>query len=85
MINQNQQNITPHTTINLNTLKKNYSLTKPISLNEVATIIKKIKSKATCPHGISKQILEQTPFKTGLTITRLFNATLATGYIIQEV
>ena len=77
---QNQQIIEPYPTINLNKLEKSHPLIKPITLIEVSSIFKKIKSKATGPQEISKQILENTPIKTGITITRLFNASLATGY-----
>ena len=78
--NQNIEHIRPHTTVNLNKLNKNHSLTKPITLTESAQTLNKIKSKATGPSTISTDILKHTPIKTGLHITRLFNASLGTGY-----
>ena len=76
----NAENIRPHTTVNLNKLNKHHILTKPITLSESAIFLNKIKSKATGPSPISTEILKHTPLKTGLHITRLFNATLASGY-----
>ena len=78
--NQNINHIKPHTTVYLNKLNKNNSLTKPITLTESALTFNKIKSKATGPSTISTDILKHTPMKTGLHIIRLFNASLATGY-----
>ena len=77
---QNDEIIKPHNTINLNLLNKNHILTKPITVSESATFLKKIKSKATGPSEISKEIIEHTPLQTGIHITRLYNATLATGH-----
>ena len=81
---QNTEHISPYTTINLNNLNKNHSLTKPITVTESALTLNRIKSKATGPSTISTEILKHTPLKTGLHITRLFNASLATGYFPKQ-
>ena len=78
---KNQQQISPHPSVNLDLLEKDHPLTTPITMAEISNIFNKIKSRATGPQGISKEILEKTPIQTGITMTRLFNAILATGYI----
>ena len=60
-----------------------YILTKKITLTETAYFLNKIKSQATGPMPISKSILKHTPLKTGLHITRLYNAILSTGHFPQ--
>ena len=82
---QNRELINPHNRINLNNLNKTNKLTKPITVAEAALFLKKIKSKATGPSNISKTMLEHTPLTTGIHITRLYNATLATGYFPQAL
>ena len=77
---QNEENINPHNVINLNNLNKQHILSKPITVTESGSFLKKIKSKATGPTQISKEILSHTPLQTGIHITRLFNATLSTGH-----
>ena len=81
----NNDIIKPLNTINLNNLNKNHILTKPITLTETSIFLKKIKSKAMGPTKISREILEHTPIKTGIHITRLYNATLATGHFPQAL
>ena len=81
---QNEHNISPHPTINLNLLKRNHPLTTPITITEVSKIFNKIKSRATGPQGTTKQIIEKTPIKTGIAIKRLFNITLATGHFSKD-
>ena len=82
-IRHNTETIKPLQTINLNNLQKSSTLTTPITLIEITETLKKIKSKATCPLEITKEILKQTPRKTGLQLARLYNATLATGHFPQ--
>ena len=81
----NREQINPIDTIDLNHLNKNHILTKPITLTETSIFLKKIKSKAMGPTKISREILEHTPIKTGIHITRLYNATLATGHFPQAL
>ena len=75
-----RNNFQPHATADMNRLDKNNILTKPIKLMETEVFFKKIKSKAVGPSNITTEILKNTPQKTGIHITRLFNATLSTGY-----
>ena len=82
LINNNFQ---PHNTVNLNRLDKNNTLTKPIKLIEVHTFLHKIKSKAVGPTNITLEIIKNTPIKTGIHITRLYNATLSTGHFPNEL
>ena len=76
----NQNLINPLQKVNLNNLSNKNQLTKQITLTETAHFLNKIKSQATGPMPISKTILKHTPLKTGLHITRLYNAILSTGY-----
>ena len=73
-------NIQPHNIVDMNRLSRDNILTKPIQLMETETFLKKIKSKAVGPTNISTEILKNTPQKTGIHLTRLYNATLCTGY-----
>ena len=75
-----RNNIQPHNTVDMNRLDKNNILTKPIKLLETEAFLKKIKSKAVGPTKISTEILRNTPQKTGIHITRLYNASLSTGH-----
>ena len=83
--NFSRDQIKPLNTINLNNLNKRHILLKPITLTETSIFLKKIKSKAMGPNKISREILEHTPQKTGIHITRLYNATLATGHFPQAL
>ena len=65
----NTDNINSHPTVNLNNLDKKHILMKPITLQETATFLNKIKSKATGPHKISHKILKHTPLITGISLT----------------
>ena len=75
-----RNNIQPRHTVDLNRLTRDNILTKPIQLIETDTFLKKIKSKAVGPTNITTEILKNTPQKTGIHITRLYNATLSTGH-----
>ena len=75
-----RNNIQPHNTVDMNRLDKNNTLTKPIKLLETEAFLKKIKSKAVGPTNISTEIIKNTPQKTGIHITRLYNASLSTGH-----
>ena len=82
-ISNSQNLIKPYPKVNLNILSQNNTLTKKITLSETTLFLNKIKSQATGPLPISKTILKHTPLKTGLHITRLYNAILATGHFPQ--
>ena len=79
----NHNLINPLQKVNLNNLSNNNILTKKITLTETAYFLNKIKSQARGPMPISKSILKHTPLKTGLHITRLYNAILSTGHFPQ--
>lgn len=76
---ENNDLISPFIQTDFNNLS-HHDILQPITSQTVSNFIKKAKSKATSPSGITNIILKELPLKTILHITRIFNAALSAGY-----
>ena len=75
----NQDLIRPLDQTNFNNLS-HHDLIQPISAQTVINYIKKAKSKASSPSGMTNNILKEVPHKVIVAITRIFNAALSAGF-----
>ena len=76
---QNLDLISPLDQSNYNNLS-HHNILHPISNQIVSNFIKKAKSKASSPSGITNTILKELPHKIIIFLTRIFNAALSAGY-----
>ena len=76
----NNNLISPYNQTNYNNLS-HHDILQPISTQTVTSYIKKAKSKASSPSGITNTIMKEFPHKTITHITRIFNAALSAGYL----
>ena len=75
----NHDLISPFIQTDFNNLS-HHDILQPITSQTVSNYIKKAKSKATSPSGITNIILKEFPVKTIIHITRIFNAAFSAGY-----
>ena len=79
-VQQNIQNMTPHNIIRLNRLDLQHLLTAPIEEEDVSRLLKHSPRRAPGPSGITWHMIRKLPPHIVRDITRIFNASLASGY-----
>lgn len=70
----------PHGEVDLNRLTPQDPMMRPIAVAEVQHRIQRLKSKAAGASGINNIVLQHLPERTLIHITRLFNASLSSGF-----
>ena len=78
---QHRLELSPLPTVDLSTLSLDSPLTSPISLAEVKSKISHLRRKAPGESQIGRDAIQHLPNNVILTVTNLFNASLAIGYM----
>ena len=79
-INNNMQRLRPYINGNSNRLNNNNSLTKPIEVWEIKTIIRNFKDKAPGESGIRKTVMQNLPNVAIIKLKDIYNWALSMGY-----
>ncbi len=83
-INDNNERIKHHETIDFNRLNENCHITKPITEDEVKININKLKNKAPGFTRRNKRIFEKLPKKSITVLTNIYNGCLTSAYFPSQ-